>query len=172
MNFLKGRAVFCLSSARNDANLGGGTMFRWMAAAMLGAALFAASCTNNAPVEPTAPVPGEAAKPQPPASPVPLAAAQSPTNSPLPLRPSEPVVFPGSGVFVNPALPPKPVAQTSANSEGAGAFNFVNPDVRDVLREILGDQLHLSYTMDPRPQPPTPAQPGGPLPRDAVLPML
>ncbi|HEY6433622.1 MAG TPA: type II secretion system secretin GspD [Acetobacteraceae bacterium] len=52
------------------------------------------------------------------------------------------------------------------------SFNFVNADVRDVVREILGNQLHLDYAVDPKVQGTVTAQTGTPVPRSAVLPTL
>ncbi|HEX3864929.1 MAG TPA: type II secretion system secretin GspD [Stellaceae bacterium] len=69
----------------------------------------------------------------------------------------------------------------SAHSRSAAApiadgaditFNFSNVDVREVLREVLGDQLNLPYVVDPQVQASVTAQTGGPVPRNEVLPTL
>jgi general secretion pathway protein D len=82
-----------------------------------------------------------------------------------------PTELPGTGVFV---APPGLVrtAHVDAGPDGDVSFNFVNADVRDVVREILGNQLHLSYVVDSKVQATITAQTGGPVPREAVLPTL
>ncbi|MBV8534029.1 MAG: type II secretion system secretin GspD [Alphaproteobacteria bacterium] len=58
---------------------------------------------------------------------------------------------------------------------GAGGdvtFNFVNADVRDVAREILGNQMHVTYTVDAKAQAAITAQSGSPVPHDKVLSVL
>jgi len=85
-----------------------------------------------------------------------------------PVRQSAPVVAPGTGVFV---APPAGSRATPVNVGPGGAisFSFSNADVREVAREILGNQLHLNYTVDPRVQASITVQTGNPLPRDAIL---
>lgn len=56
--------------------------------------------------------------------------------------------------------------------DGNVSFNFVNADVREVAREILGEQLHLSYVVDPKIQTTVTAQTGSPIPKSAVLPTM
>ena len=77
-------------------------------------------------------------------------------------------VFPGTGVFV---APPRQRQQPRVSVAGDGgiSFNFANADVRDVIREILGEQLHLDYVIDPKVQGTITAQTGAPVARDAVL---
>jgi general secretion pathway protein D len=71
-----------------------------------------------------------------------------------------------------PILPATPVAETRVAPGGAISFNFANADVRQVLREILGEQLRLPYTVDPALHAAITADTGSPVARDAVLPML
>jgi general secretion pathway protein D len=137
-------------------------------AAVFGLALIATSCTTSTKA-PEQPQPSAAA-PAPP-SPAPTRLIGEPETS-VAGHPLPPTVLPGTGIFVNEAVPAKPTAEISTGAEGAVTFNFINADVRDVLREILGDQLHLSYTIDSRIQGTITAQTGGPLPRAAVLPAL
>jgi general secretion pathway protein D len=83
---------------------------------------------------------------------------------------SNPLISPGTGVFV--AAPPARAARVDVGPEGDVSFNFVNADVREVVREILGNQLHLNYVIDSKVQAMITAQTGGPVPRQAVLPTL
>src|SRR6202022_2163235 len=46
---------------------------------------------------------------------------------------------------------------------------FVKCEIRGIVREILGEQLHLGYVIDPKVQGTATVQTGAPLPRDAVL---
>lgn len=71
-----------------------------------------------------------------------------------------------------PTLPATPAAQTRVAPGGAISFNFANADVRQVLREILGEQLRVPYTVDPALRAAITADTGSPVPREAVLPML
>ncbi|HXP31512.1 MAG TPA: type II secretion system secretin GspD [Stellaceae bacterium] len=135
---------------------------------MFGLALIATSCTTPA-TAPEQPRPAAAA-------PAPLSAAPTrligEPDTLVAGHPLPPTILPGTGIFFNEAVPPRPTAEVSTGTEGAVTFNFINADVRDVLREILGDQLHVSYTIDSRIQGTITAQTGGPLPRAAVLPAL
>lgn len=139
-------------------------------------ALAASSCAKAPPnaASPTLET-GVTTRPTRPAAPVAAAAdggAMTETTSAdaAAMPPAKATVLPGTGVFVAPARPP--VAQVTAETGGTVTFNFVNADVRDVLREILGNQLHLNYTIDSKIQTTITAQTGAPLARSAVLPML
>jgi general secretion pathway protein D len=108
-------------------------------------------------------------------------AERSATAEPEPIAstPAEPNVARPRRVAVRtiiadrkPALPATPVAQTRVAPGGAISFNFANADVRQVLREILGEQLRVPYTVDPALHAAITADTGSPVPRDAVLPML
>ena len=52
------------------------------------------------------------------------------------------------------------------------SLEFVNVDVRDVVRAVLGDTLKVSYMVDPAVQGALTLQTSTPLPRSAVLPAL
>jgi general secretion pathway protein D len=95
------------------------------------------------------------------------------SDEPNPLRAVAPTIHIGTGVLVG---TPPPVIGGSANStadaNGEVGFNFVNVEIRDIVREILGEQLHLGYVIDPKVQGTATVQTGAPLPRDAVLPTL
>lgn len=111
-------------------------------------------------------------------APVQLAANQAPAPA-VPLdRPSDTatrrgheVVVPGTGSFVAPEATLQPTQVTSSPS-GEITFSFNGADVRDVAREILGEQLHLSYVVDPKANAQITAQTSDKLPRAAVLPAL
>ena len=79
-----------------------------------------------------------------------------------------PEVFPGTGVLVGTPGAARPARVVA--SDGGISFNFVNAEVRDVVREILGEQLHLDYVVDPKVQGTITAQTGAPVRREAVLP--
>jgi len=76
----------------------------------------------------------------------------------------------GSGTFVNSRaindLRPK------EGVEGDVTLNFVNADLREVLKAILSDTLQLNYTIDPKVQGAITLHSSRPLARDAVLPAL
>jgi len=136
----------------------------------LGLALLLAAC---APPRPPA---TSAAAPRPPL-PVRGTLSETAPEPPAPLdadagaregRGAGPLVAPGTGLFV---AAPAPRAARRAVA-GDVSFNFVNADVREVVREILGNQLHLNYVVDNKIQATITAQTGGPVPREAVLPTL
>lgn len=62
--------------------------------------------------------------------------------------------------------------RAAADANGDISFNFADADIRDVMRELLGDQLHLAYAVDPNLRVKITAQTGRPIPRSAVLPAL
>ncbi|MDB5409524.1 MAG: gspD, partial [Rhodospirillales bacterium] len=80
-------------------------------------------------------------------------------------------IVPGTGLLLG-EPPPPPAARVDVAGDGGISFNFVNADVREVLRETVGEQLHVGYAVDPRVQAVITAQTGGPLPRQAVLPAI
>jgi general secretion pathway protein D len=85
-------------------------------------------------------------------------------------RARPPQTVPGTGAFVRPSTSGS--GGVIPTGDGDITFNFVNADVRDVLRELLGDQLHLQYAVDPKVQATVTAQTSGPIARSAVLPTL
>jgi len=112
-----------------------------------------------APVLPAAPARVTVA-PSPPASPT---AAERPASR----RTAAAQTFRGNGEFVRPSVSGS--AGVAPDAAGDLTFNFVDADVRDVMRELVGDQLHLEYAVDPKVQARITAQTGGPIPRSAVL---
>lgn len=101
----------------------------------------------------------------------PTPVGQQPANEETSLKQAKPQVVPGTGVTVG-AAPARTHVAAASTGPGGISFNFVNADVREVLRDILGGQLHLNYTVDPKVQALITVQTGAPLPRDAVLAML
>src|SRR5258708_14557050 len=63
-------------------------------------------------------------------------------------------------------------AQFAAEENGDITLNFVNANVRDVADAVLGQMLHLNYTVDPKAQATITMQTSKPITRDAVLPLL
>ena len=59
-----------------------------------------------------------------------------------------PVFFPGSGEFINPVVGTWQPLKISV--EGDVTLNFVDADLREVIRAILGDALRANYVIDPR----------------------
>jgi general secretion pathway protein D len=84
---------------------------------------------------------------------------------------SQPIVIPGTDALSAPAAP-TPVTRVNVGEGGDVTFNFVNADVRDVAREILGNQMHVTYTVDAKAQAAITAQSGSPVPHDKVVSVL
>jgi general secretion pathway protein D len=91
-------------------------------------------------------------------------------NAPARVLTEQPETVLGSGEFVAPV----PAAGGAATQTPAGdiTLNFVNADVREVLPRVLGDVLHLNYTIDPKVQATVTVQTSRPLRQQDVLPVL
>lgn len=85
-------------------------------------------------------------------------------------RPEQPEIVRGSGTFLRMSPPVRADAETAP--DGDIVLNFVNADVREVARAVLGGLLKLNYVVDPRVQGTITVQTSRPLNRDAVLPTL
>ncbi|HZT89841.1 MAG TPA: type II secretion system secretin GspD [Stellaceae bacterium] len=128
-------------------------------------ALLTCCCDREIAFVPTTEHQAAAVAPVHRASPPPAPAG---VEGPAPAAAAPPPVI-GTGTLLR---APRVVA-ASAPSDGADvSFSFVDADIRDVMRELLGDQLHLGYAVDPKVQAKITAQTGGPIPRSAVLPTL
>lgn len=81
---------------------------------------------------------------------------------------SKALLYPGTGVFVNPRGPsaPRPA------SGGEVMLNFEGADLREVVKSILGDILKETYAIDPRVQGLINLHTSSPLARSALLPTL
>ena len=81
-----------------------------------------------------------------------------------------PEVVMGTGTFVNTGGPSRRAEPVFTGSDVT--LDFANVDVRDVLKSVLGDLLHVSYTVDPAVQGMVTLQTGRPIPRSAVVNVL
>ena len=79
------------------------------------------------------------------------------------------IIIRGSGQFAR--NDPERRDHTAARL-GDISFNFVNADIREVLRSILGDVLKVNYVIDPKVQGVITIQTSQPIDRSAVLPTL
>jgi len=70
-----------------------------------------------------------------------------------------------------PTVPPPPPGVTAGQS-GDVTLNFVDADIREIVRTILGTTLNLNYTIDPNVHGTGSIETGAPLPRSALLPTL
>jgi general secretion pathway protein D len=136
----------------------------------LSALLLIAGC-SHALIERRGPDPRQAATlASEPATALPTPLAESDTAS-ITGHGREPLIVPGTGVFTAAAAPHSTSVEVAP--DGDVWFNFVNADVREVVREILGNQLHLNYVVDGKvPATQITAQTGGAVARNAVLPTL
>ncbi|HKT20345.1 MAG TPA: type II secretion system secretin GspD [Stellaceae bacterium] len=112
----------------------------------------------------------------PPTEPQPIApgaaaAAPEVANTPPAVPAAKPQVFSGRGAVVNPVPAPAPVGGAQGQT-GDVTLNFVDTDVREVLPRVLGDVLHLNFTIDPKVQGTVTIQTSRPLRREDVLPAL
>jgi general secretion pathway protein D len=136
---------------------------RWLVIAALGVAT---ACSNGTGNEPPTKAGGEqlirrvaAGTP----TPQPLVAPDTATASP----PPSPIIISGDGQVVGAT----PIAGADPPAEpGDITLNFVDTDVREVVRAVLGDVLHLNYTVDSKVQGTITVQTSRPLRRDQVLP--
>lgn len=115
---------------------------------------------------------------------------QAPSVEPKPLAPSEKTgasqavnepptmpsrrteLIPGTGIVVN-ETPPSTESEKGAESRaGSITLNFVDADIHAVLPRILGDVLHVNYTIDPKIQAHITLHTSRPLRRQDVLPAL
>ncbi len=68
---------------------------------------------------------------------------------------------------------PSPVPVTTATGQpGDVTLNFVDTDIREIARTILGTTLNVNYTIDPNVHGTGSIETGAPLPRSALLPTL
>ena len=122
---------------------------------------------KNPPDQPLAVAPSAPAA-QP--APSPTDAAATPPENSEPLRNSAPRLYPGTGVFIR--AQPLAAQNRQEPAQGDITLNFVDADVHDVVRSVLGDVLHLNYAFDPKLQGNVTVQTSRPLRREDVLPTL
>ena len=65
-----------------------------------------------------------------------------------------------------------PAASSHAEENGDITLNFVNAAVKDVVDSVLGQTLHVNYTIDPKLQATITMQTAKPIRREHVLPLL
>jgi general secretion pathway protein D len=82
-------------------------------------------------------------------------------------------IFKGSGAFIYEAKEEKklPAAAADAPQDGM-VLNFVNADVREVAKAVLGDMLHLNYVIAPTVQGTVTIQASQSLPKESMLSVL
>ena len=108
-----------------------------------------------------------------PTSLVPQGAAAPEVANPSPVASAEHAqIVSGTGVFVKTPEPPASAAQGNQDQTGDITLNFVNADVHEVLPRVLGDILHLNYTIDPKVQANITIQTSRPLRQQDVLPVI
>jgi general secretion pathway protein D len=100
-----------------------------------------------------------------------LEAAPPRVSGAIPIDRNRARTFTAQGVPETPTVPPLP---TSAAGGQAGdiTLNFVDTDIREIARTILGTTLKLNYTIDPNVHGTGSIDTGTPLPRSALLPTL
>ncbi|MGO8914495.1 MAG: type II secretion system secretin GspD [Stellaceae bacterium] len=97
------------------------------------------------------------------------AATPTPSSAAAPARAAEPMIFPGTGALIAAGIEAPPGA---AAEDGDITLNFVDADVREVMRAVLGGVLHLNYAVDSKVQATITIQTSRPLQHDQVLPTL
>lgn len=139
----------------------------------LGLATLVAACAElEGLIEPRgqaeAPLPGPMASVSPAPSKPRVAEAELAVPAAEPSR-REPVIERGTGEVVNEAFTRRVTAITS---DGDVTLNFVDADLREVVRSVIGDLLGLNYFIDPKVEGMVTVQTSRPLSRDSLLPAL
>jgi general secretion pathway protein D len=146
---------------------------RLIALALLAGVL--SGCSNMA-----RPVTGETATgvSSAPLRPLPSSLPQGGTEAPIPLtgastqvaRPEASVQL-GSGQFVNPAIGQAPSGEVTVNGPDV-SLNFVNADVRDVMKSVVGGLLNRGWVVDPAVNGTVTLATPKPIPRSSVINVL
>jgi general secretion pathway protein D len=100
-----------------------------------------------------------------------LQAAEPRINSTIPTDRSRQRAFVASGAPAAPVAPP-PGPGVSATQTGDVTLNFVDTDIREIVRTILGTTLNLNYTIDPNVHGTGSIETGTPMQRSALIPTL
>ncbi len=100
-----------------------------------------------------------------------LQAAEPRVNSAIPTDRSRQRPFVASGAAAVPVVPP-PGPGATATQAGDVTLNFVDTDIREIARTILGTTLNLNYTIDPNVHGTGSIETGTPMQRSALLPTL
>src|SRR6201987_4177807 len=100
-----------------------------------------------------------------------LQAAEPRINGAIPTDRSRQRAFVASGAAETPVVaPPGPGATTTQT--GDITLNFVDTDIREIVRTILGTTLNLNYTIDPNVHGTGSIETGTPMQRSALIPTL
>src|SRR6516225_1990918 len=100
-----------------------------------------------------------------------LEAAPPRVSGAIPVDRSRERTFTTQGVAASPAVAP-PATPAASGETGDVTLNFVDTDIREIARTILGTTLKLNYTIDPNVHGTGSIDTGTPLPRSALLPTL
>src|SRR6516165_7456024 len=100
-----------------------------------------------------------------------LEAAPPRVSGAIPIDRSRERTFTTQGVPERPEVAPPPTAGVGAQA-GDVTLNFVDTDIREIARTILGTTLKLNFTIDPNVHGTGSIDTGTPLPRSALLPAL
>src|SRR5271166_330792 len=100
-----------------------------------------------------------------------LEAAPPRVSGAIPIDRSRQRAFTTQGVAETPAVPPLPTPAAGGQA-GDVTLNFVDTDIREIIRTILGTTLNVNYTIDPNVHGTGSIETGTPLPRSALLPTL
>ena len=100
-----------------------------------------------------------------------LQAAEPRVNSSIPVDRSRERAFVDTAPAKVPGVPPPQPGLTSGQA-GDVTLNFVDTDIREIVRTILGTTLNLNYTIDPNVHGTGSIETGSPLPRSALIPTL
>ena len=100
-----------------------------------------------------------------------LEAAPPRVSGVIPVDRSRERTFTTQGVAASPAVAP-PATPAAAGQAGDITLNFVDTDIREIARTILGTTLKLNFTIDPNVHGTGSIDTGTPLPRSALLPTL
>jgi general secretion pathway protein D len=100
-----------------------------------------------------------------------LEAAPPRVSGAIPVDRSRERAFAERGVATEPAVPLPPTSGPRGEA-GDVTLNFVDTDIREIARTILGTTLKLNYTIDPNVHGTGSIDTGTPLPRSALLPTL
>jgi general secretion pathway protein D len=101
-----------------------------------------------------------------------LEAAPPRVSGAIPIDHNRERAFTTQGVAATPAVTPPPPTPGAAAQAGDVTLNFVDTDIREIARTILGTTLKLNYTIDPNVHGTGSIDTGTPLPRSALLPTL
>ena len=139
-----------------------------------------AGCETLSPDEPSAAVPGVAARVDEPLTATVAQAAEAPATAAAldGLSPvsdtagalTAPEIFRGTGVLAR--RPARRAPVSTVGSDGRVTLNFANAEIREVVDVVLGETLGVSYIIGPNVQGQVTARTSRPIPRAAVIPAL